>query len=108
MCRNILSESQDFVETGGSDPGMESSKRSEQQVPSYVYQSVYDGGRKDAARLAPRAAVEDSRNRRKQRVAPVGKHAIVRNMREAENHGGRDPAPLLACQSARERILQQT
>ena len=61
---------------------------------------MYDGSRENAARLAPRAAVENSRNHSQQGVTPVGKSSIVVDVRQAKNDRGDDPAAIFARQSA--------
>jgi len=65
---------------------------SEQQMPDRVYQGVHDGGREDAARLAPCAAVEKSCNDGEQDVPPVREYAVIGDVGEAENYRRCDPA----------------
>jgi hypothetical protein len=57
---------------------------------------MHDGCGKNAACFAPRAAVENSRNRSQQGVTPVGKNSIVVDVRQSKNQGGHDPATSFA------------
>jgi hypothetical protein len=72
------------------------------QMPDRVHQSVHDGGSENAARLTPSAALKNSCYRREDSVTPVWKNAVVGDVREAENDGGCEPAPV-SFESVRER-----
>lgn len=71
-------------------------KRAKHNMPDGVHQCVHDGGSKNALRLAPRAAIKYSCNRREDSVAPVWEDAVVGDVCEAENSGGTDPTAGLA------------
>ena len=65
---------------------------------------MHDGGSKDRAGLAPRPAVEQTRDGGEQDVAPVGK-MHVGDVRKAEQDGGGDPADGTAFCGAGKKIL---
>src|SRR5690348_12300283 len=75
-------------------------------MPGGVHGAVEDGGGKEGSCSSPRPAVKNACDGGQHNVAPVGE-AEIRDVGEAEEHGGGPPASDFTFGRARKSILQQ-